>query len=436
MKSEKKVKKNKKKMGKLELVFDIFSVVFLVGFSVFYLSRAIIWKKELTPKKTSDGVKTELLVNKVISNNETVTSGTGLYLEDTNYIFKGDVKNNYVMYSNILYQIIKINTDKSIEMISADKINYMKIDEEYKEYKNSDIDRYLNSYYYKLIDNENISKSIVCLDKVNDITNITCNSKYAANVRLLNISDYVNSRVDNKTYLDSNYKMWLYNITDEKAWLVNDGNLLVDNFDNFYGIRPVITLSRNISFYKGTGTKDDPYVIESKKLYGSYVKLGDDIWQVYEEDDNNIMLVLNDLIDNGVTKYQFNGVDNTFDIDSVGVGKYLNSTYYNSLSYKDYLIDHKYYIGSYDDGLDKILENEVTVKVGMLDVTNTILNWDISNYYLLTKTGNKSVYTIQNGNIIYSNTTIPRNVRPTITITKKDLIGKGTLDEPYTKEVK
>ena len=42
---EKKTKKKKKKMSKFELIFDLISVVFLVGFAIFYGYRMIYSKK-------------------------------------------------------------------------------------------------------------------------------------------------------------------------------------------------------------------------------------------------------------------------------------------------------------------------------------------------------------------------------------------------------
>lgn len=429
-----KEKKEKKKMSKVELVFDIISVVFLVGFSIFYLTRAIIWKKEFTPKESPTGQKTEFLVNKVI-NKGTVTEGDGLYQEDTKFVFKGKEVNNYVKYSNMLFRIVKINSDKSMELITDEPINFMKIAEEMKDYKGSDIDTYLNGYFYNLIDNEYLQKAIVCLDKTTDVAKITCNDKYAPFVKLLNISDYLNSKVENVSFLDTTNNAWLYNSNDEKYWLMNSGNLLVDAPDNLYEIYPVITVSQKISFTEGEGTLEKPYVVETDKLFGTYVKLGEDMYQVYEEDDETISLVLNSLINDGKTKQAFSKVENEFSLEANGVGKYLNTTYYDSLSYKDYLLDKEYYVGSYDDGIDKMEEVKVTSKVGLLNATNVIFNLELSNYYLNTPTGNSSVYMINNKFIKHSKNIIEKAIRPTIKISKKDLKGKGTLEDPYTKEV-
>lgn len=427
-----KVKKNPKKMSKIELIFNIISIIFLVGFSVFYLSRAVIYKNKFTP--TDDkGKKASSLVNDIMQK-KVVTSGDGLYKDGNKYFFKGKEVDNYVVYSNMLYRVIKVNSDKSMEVISEDPINYLKVSEGIRDYKGSDIDKYLNEYFYEQIDKKSLIKGTVCLDRVEDINKITCNNKYYSNVKLLNISDFLNSKVDGNSFLMGEENTWLYNRSDEKAWLMNNSNLSLDDPDNLYAIRPVLTLTNVVSFSSGDGTKDKPYVVETDNMVGKYVKLGQDVWQIFETEEDQISLVLNNLINHGNTKYQFNVKDNKFDIENVGIGKYLNTSYLESLSYKNLLLEHEYNIGSYDDGLDKIKEDTIKVKVGLYDITNIFFNLELENYYLITPTGKYSAYMLSDG-VVYSNRGYVRSVRPTITISKEGLKGEGTLDNPYTKEV-
>ena len=55
-------KKEKKKMGKIEIAFTIFSLIFLIGFSCFYGYRMFYYKNKLAPKN-SDGKEIVLLSN-------------------------------------------------------------------------------------------------------------------------------------------------------------------------------------------------------------------------------------------------------------------------------------------------------------------------------------------------------------------------------------
>lgn len=57
------------------------------------------------------------------------TNGKGLYYTSTNteknettYYFRGDVKNNYVSFANILWRIIRINEDGSVRIITEDTV--------------------------------------------------------------------------------------------------------------------------------------------------------------------------------------------------------------------------------------------------------------------------------------------------------------------------
>ena len=47
----------------------------------------------------------------IVKNKSVVYEGEGLYMTGGNYIYKGIKVDNYVKYSNMLWRIIKINTD-------------------------------------------------------------------------------------------------------------------------------------------------------------------------------------------------------------------------------------------------------------------------------------------------------------------------------------
>ena len=45
---------------------------------------------------------------------------------------------------------------------------------------------------------------------------------------------------------------------------------------------------------KGNNPTDNPYVFEQEKgLFGSYVKINEDIWQIYDVKEDSVNLVLN-----------------------------------------------------------------------------------------------------------------------------------------------
>ena len=67
--------------------------------------------------------KTELLKDSILKDNEVVESGDGLYLDDDgNYIFRGEFVNNYLIFNNLKFRILRINADGSIKLFLAGPI--------------------------------------------------------------------------------------------------------------------------------------------------------------------------------------------------------------------------------------------------------------------------------------------------------------------------
>ena len=62
---------------------------------------------------------TKELHSKVVEDNPVVSSGDGLYATGGNYVFRGEVVNNYVKLENDLWRIVKITSDGSIMLINA-----------------------------------------------------------------------------------------------------------------------------------------------------------------------------------------------------------------------------------------------------------------------------------------------------------------------------
>ena len=100
-------------------------------------------------------------------------------------------------------------------------------------------------------------------------------------IALANVSDYVISSTNANCYaaytstdcastnsMNVNGYQWYllnakYNINTAQVWTVyNTGKLSSQDATNSYYIRPVLTVNKSV-LATGTGTKDDPYVIEA-----------------------------------------------------------------------------------------------------------------------------------------------------------------------------
>ena len=131
---------------------------------------------------------------------------------------------------------------------------------------------------------------------------------------------------------------------------------------------------------------------------------------------------------------EFSKKDSKFDTKSY-IGNYLNSTYYNSLSYKDLLVEENWYVGTYTDSYKETSKTAVKSYVGMQNVSDIKYNVDTSvSNFLITPADNTNVYTI--GRMLQPvNVTYIKNVRPTIAISKSNkFTGKGTEKEPFALE--
>lgn len=410
-----------------EKILIISSLVFIIGCMIFYGSRLIKYYKIYNPK--IEGESVELIMNAIVRNQPIVYEKDGLYRTSGMYIYKGENVDNYIRYSNMLWRIVKFNIDGSLDLVLDDNINMLKWNNDVVSFEKSDIYKYLNNYFYKLLDYDNLSNTVICTDEIDDLKNITCNNKITDSyVRLLSISEYLNSMVDNKTYINDGSNIWLSDRGSKTIWNINDKNLSSSKPNNMYYVKPVITLKNSTVLKGGTGKVDDPYIVGDSKLgVGSYVKLDDDVWYIYDIKNDTYLLSLSKELDG---KKAFSKKSTKFDIaDKTSLAYYLNNEYYESLTYKDMLEENDWYNGSYDSYND-VLSSTTKSYVGLLNVSD-IKKEGLIDYYLMTASNNDKIY-LYSDTLIDSKPNLLRNVIPTIAIKNlKTSNGNGTDTNPY-----
>lgn len=174
-----------------------------------------------------------------ISKLEKVSDNFGL-----SYLFNKDM-NNYIVFNDMLFRIIRINGDGSLRIMLNDSIG---------QFNNKDINLVLNDWINQFIDNNYIvyssydnydlsefNKSLVNID-LYDFNNV---GLLSVNELLLYGIEFDNMMLSNK-YYDKYWSVFNYNIQ------VVDESVLLD-------IRPVINIK--IDKLDGLGTKELPYVI-------------------------------------------------------------------------------------------------------------------------------------------------------------------------------
>ena len=410
-----------------EKILIISSLVFIIGCMIFYGSRLIKYYKIYNPK--IEGESVELIMNAIVRNQPIVYEKDGLYRTSGMYIYKGENVDNYIRYSNMLWRIVKFNIDGSLDLVLDSNINMLKWNNDVVSFEKSDIYKYLNNYFYKLLDYDNLSNTVICTDEIDDLKNITCNNKITDSyVRLLSISEYLNSMADNKTYINDSSNIWLSDRGSKTIWNINDKNLSSSKPSNMYYVKPVITLKNSTVLKGGTGKVDDPYIVGDSKLgVGSYVKLNDDVWYIYDIKNDTYLLSLSKELDG---KKAFSKKSTKFDItDKTSLAYYLNNEYYESLAYKDILEENDWYNGSYDSYND-VFSSTTKSYVGLLNVSD-IKKEGLIDYYLMTASNNDKIY-LYSDTLINSKPNLLRNVVPTIAIKNlKASNGAGTDTNPY-----
>ncbi|MBR4830820.1 MAG: hypothetical protein IKZ96_03540 [Bacilli bacterium] len=149
-------------------------------------------------------------------------SSSNFVSKDNSYFYVGENADNYIMFNNGLYRIMKVNSDGNLLIINNDKeevVNKNKIDAYIQMFKN-------RKYY-----------------------------SYVKNVTLLNISDYNNTILNDKTYLESNYK---YFVNTSNGYEVV--NALTET-DEEAALKLVVEIDKDASYEKGVGTIVDPIII-------------------------------------------------------------------------------------------------------------------------------------------------------------------------------
>lgn len=431
-------------------IFCFISFLFILSCCIFYGTRFI---KLYLEEKKIEVIEKNTLVKVIREKNQ--ESKTFKKINDKEY-FINKANNNYILYSNILWRIIKINDDNSITAISDSSLTSLAYGE-YLDFSNSYVSKWLNKTedeYSGILENSlnkvdtYLQKTTTCLDIIDELNNQECiNTNKDNYISLLSTSDYVN--IGNKeSYVINNEYFYLNNSNSEKEiWYVDDeGKITTNKGTDIIGIKPVITIKSNIDYLSGNGTKEDPYKIEKENgLFGSYVKLDNQIWRIYQVNDNDIRLVLNDYLKVNDTelKYIYSNLNSYHNDTKYGsIAYYLNNTFLNTLTYKDKIKEATWTNGYYginsEYDYSKALDKTIESKIALLSIGDIRLNNELNNYFTLTSSKEKGtmVYTINSNQKLYTkNIQTKVNVVPTISLDKELLTkGNGTINSPYEME--
>lgn len=428
---------NKKKQN----IFMIVSLLIMFSLFITYAIRFVHYYKVEHPNTVNDNS----LATKVIDNNEIVVKKSGLYIDNKDYVFKGNVDNNYVSYSGYLFRIVNINSDKSIKIVTNDIVTSLVWGYE-TDYNNSYVKKYLEKEFFANLNNPDnyIVDSSWCIDEIDKDTAI-CKTKTTSKVGLLTYNEYKKALANN-SYLNIKKYWWTINTyKNNKVWYVfNEGGVNNNSNDSStyysYGVRPVVNIKADVNYVSGDGTLENPYTIEEKNnevSVGKYINYSNILWKVISVNDS-IKLVSNDcLMSNGVClEKQYSA--STPDFNKAvynSIANYLNNTFYNSLD-KTHIVNGTWYIGSYNNetnyNYENIYSNSVVLKVGLLNILE-----NNKNTYTINLVNEDLINILQENGMLYSgDITEKLYIYPSINIDKNIIIksGTGDIENPFIIE--
>lgn len=444
---------------KITPVLVTLNVLVLLLIVAFYGTRMIkYYLKE--NGKSNDKDNTVLLVDTVLKKQSYVDLTKGLIFDEekNEYRYLGEVDDNYLEYSGILYRIIGIDKEKNIKVISDKSVTMMYSGLE-KGYDKSYVNKWLNYdkdvsgsgvYENNIKESVNyLSSTYYCEDIIDDIKNITCD-KNTTNykISLLSLYDYYKAG-GKSSFLNNGETFYLgtLNKDNHNYYITSDGEVSINEISTrTYAVRPVITIISSSVLLSGKGTKDDPYkILEIKPstledtTINTYVSFSNQVFKVIDNSTDATKVALNGVIkenDIDVVK-SFGGKNNKYSNSKNTVGYYLNNTYLKTLDSKN-IIKSNWYIGALSlDNLDYSNEKntKINLSVGMLSLGDMFVG-DINNVLTLSR-GIESDQIInvinKEGNFYGDFITSKYNVRPALYLNNELKItgGNGTFDAPY-----
>lgn len=152
------------------------------------------------------------------------------------YLYVGEISNNYISFNQEIYRIIKIDSKGYVYIIKNLCDSNVRKDK---------IDEYLSSYY-------------------NDHYSMKVKELIYDGISIIDYDSYNKTISKDKTYINSSKDMWIKKDNDYKI-IATDTSEIMDSTNSDYACIKVYLKLKNTSFVeKGDGTQFNPYVISTQ----------------------------------------------------------------------------------------------------------------------------------------------------------------------------
>ena len=389
---------------KITPVLIALNILVLFVIVIFYLTRLIIYYN----KEHNTEVESNLIVDSIIEKRSYTDLDNGLIYDDNTktYTFKGKVDNNYLEYSGVLFRILSVNENNEVKAVSENILTIL-----YGNLKNgfekSNINTWLNKstinhsgiFENNLFDSDKLLiNTTMCVDKINDLTKITCNKKNTQNkIGILSLNDYYISG-GKESFLNISDIYFLNTLNSEGAnyYVTSTGDIALDNTNKkALGIRAVITISGSSEIISGDGSKEKPYNIEThdvKKIsdvyIGNYVEYSNLTFKIIDRDNDKVKIAQSEVVkENDKVIFKKFGSDNTYSLNKDNVGYYLNNTYYKTLKNNKYIVKNNWPTGQLNSETLNYVDTyktSLSANIGMLSLGDMFVD-EVENIFLLSK---------------------------------------------------
>ena len=276
---------------------------------------------------------------------------------------------NYIWYSGKLWQIVAINSDNTIKIVTENSISNISWETtcSSNNYSTSQVRTWLNNEFLNTLENhDNLLVNAnwdYTVDDTTDTVKPTTTSYVTDKVGLLTNYEYAMTGGAN-SYLNIKYIWWTMTPSSSEnsnVWQVGGDGVQYGNVTcDPRGIRPSVTLTSNILIIDGDGTKNNPYIINGDKkvaksndklnsrISGEYIEFNNTLYRIVgiENDLTKIIMADYDVNKNSISTSEVFGDDLTFST-TVGIGKYLDD-WYNGTNISD---TYKNMIATSSDGI-------------------------------------------------------------------------------------
>lgn len=263
--------------------------------------------------------KTEVIRKVVVE--ERLNSVVKKDTSNTNNYYQGMATNNYVMFNNMLFRIVKLNSDNTVTIVSDSPLANVDYTNNGRFMKSS-LDSWLNDYFYDLLEDyfkDLIVSSKWCDGVLNSDEYMNKNCKRFTDKRkvgILSLEDYNNTLVNNSSFLDNDGLTWYANLDSKNnPWSLTsmyDYPLKTEamNQEYLFNVRPALTLKKTTKILSGDGSYVDPYILSSKSIgkkgsqinkreIGEYVKYSGYLFRISNiTDDDTTEVIMTDVLKN------------------------------------------------------------------------------------------------------------------------------------------